>query len=187
MKSEFDRSAANAGRRRVLLGLGAIGAALAIPQQAYAAINPEPRNLRFYNLHTDESLDVTYWESGRYVNDALASVNNLMRDFRSGEVYPMDKRLLDFLHLVRTDVASDGVFEIISGYRSPKTNAKLRAKGRGVAKRSFHMKGMAIDVRLRGTRLSALRSVATGLQRGGVGYYQKSNFIHLDVGRARTW
>lgn len=187
MTTICDDADLSAGRRRVLLGIAAFGTTLALPTELLAARHDDPRYLQFYNLHTDESLKVTYWDRGRYIDTALAEINTLLRDFRTGEVHTIDARLLDFLHTVQRAFDSKDIFEIISGYRSAKTNATLRARSKGVAKRSFHMKGMAIDVRLRGRDLALLRNVATRLQRGGVGFYRKSNFVHLDVGRVRAW
>jgi uncharacterized protein YcbK (DUF882 family) len=145
------------------------------------------RNLSFRHLHTGEFLSVPYWEFGRYSPEALAEVDKFLRDFRTGEKTSMDVGLLEFLHQLRTALESHQPFEVISGYRSPKTNARLAAKSRGVAKRSYHLLGMAIDVRLPGRRLSDLRRAALGLCLGGVGYYGRSNFIHLDTGRVRFW
>ncbi|MEM7254303.1 MAG: DUF882 domain-containing protein [Pseudomonadota bacterium] len=180
-------NAFSASRRRALLGIGAVGAALTVPADALATISQKPRHLHLYNLHTDEALKLDYWADGDYIEDALDELNVLLRDFRTGDVYPIDRRVLDFLCIVQQTMNSRGVFEVISGYRSPKTNAKLRAQSKGVAKRSYHMRGMAIDVRLRDRELSQLRRTAMGLKLGGVGYYRKSNFVHLDIGRVRTW
>ena len=145
------------------------------------------RRLSFRHLHTGEFLSVPFWENGRYSPDALAQIDTLLRDFRTGEKTSMDVGLLEFLYRLRTVLESDQPFEIISGYRSPKTNASLAAKSRGVAKRSYHMQGMAIDVRLPGRFLGDLRRVALDLRLGGVGYYRRSNFSHLDTGRVRYW
>ena len=145
------------------------------------------RSLSFRHLHTGEFLSVPYWENGRYDPHALSKIDNLLRDFRTGEKTSMDVGLLDFLHRLRTRLASDQPFEVISGYRSPLTNARLAAKGGGVAKRSYHMQGRAIDVRLPGRRLHDLRRAALNLHLGGVGYYGRSNFIHVDTGRVRFW
>lgn len=173
-----------ASRRRliktaVLLPAGFAGSAL--------ALSTEPRRLRFVHTHTSEKLDVVYAESGSYLPDALAEINSLLRDFRSGEIYPIEPGLLDLLHAVRSRAANTRPFEIISAYRSPQTNEMLRQKGGGVAKRSLHMQGKAIDIRLPGTDTGQLRQAAMSLQAGGVGYYPKSDFIHVDTGRVRNW
>lgn len=171
-------------RRMLTLGLGlATGAAL--PLWASAAL-PE-RRLAFDHLHTGERIDVTYYAGGHYDDAALASINHLLRDFRSGEVFPIAPALLDQLNLVHVALGSDAPFQVISGFRSPATNAMLRRSGSGVAQRSLHMDGKAIDVRLADTRTAHLREVAAKLSLGGVGYYAKSDFIHLDIGRPRQW
>ncbi|WP_455365189.1 DUF882 domain-containing protein [Kaarinaea lacus] len=145
------------------------------------------RQLAFYNLHTGEKLTTTYWTDGNYLAAELRSINHLLRDHRSGEVQPIDKQLLDLLYALQQTVEKEGSYHIISGYRSPRTNARLRQQSSGVAKKSLHMLGKAIDVRLPGVDLKHLRQAALSLQLGGVGYYPKSNFVHLDTGRPRFW
>lgn len=166
------------------MGLAAAGSALASP--ALATIAP-PRNLTLVNLHTQETLNCCYWRAGAYLPDALADVAKVLRDHRTGEVHPIDPRLLDLLTQLSGRLGAGRPFEVISGYRSPETNAKLHAKSSGVATRSLHMDGKAIDVRLPGVPLTKLRDVALDLQAGGVGYYPTSNFVHVDVGRVRRW
>ena len=124
---------------------------------------------------------------GQNLVDALRQLDYLMRDFRSEEVLRMDTALLDFLHASQRRLGNDGTYEIISAYRSPTTNAMLRRRGGGVAKRSMHLQGRAIDVRLTGVNTRELRRAARELARGGVGYYAKSDFVHLDTGRVRWW
>lgn len=173
--------------RRSVLRLGAAACSL-VPAPVLARIPWQTeRSLAFYNLHTGEATLATYWADGRYLPSELAQINYLLRDFRSGEVKPIDVRLLDMLHTLRRKMDSREALHVISGYRSPKTNAKLAEAGRGVAKRSMHMRGMAIDIRLPGRPLADLRQAAKSLRLGGVGYYPKSNFIHVDVGRVRSW
>ena len=172
--------------RRTFLG-GATGLALATMPVAALARTGSARTLDFHNLHTGENVSATYWADGSYVDGALADIDKVLRDFRTGEVQPIDRSLLDLLHDLRDAAGSGDTFHVITGYRSPKTNQKLAAKSGGVAKKSLHMRGMAIDVRLPGTQLSHLKQAATALQRGGVGYYPKSDFIHVDVGRVRYW
>lgn len=181
-------------RRRVLTGLlGAAAAttAFAVTGPAHAAyprIPLSPGRLRFNNLHTGEVLDVTYREGGAYLPDALSEINTILRDHRTGDVHPMDPELMDLLtDLARAVDKPVGRFNIISGYRSPKTNAKLAAKSNGVAKKSYHMRGMAIDVSMDGVPLTDLHRAALALKRGGVGDYPKSGFIHVDTGRVRSW
>lgn len=147
----------------------------------------DARQLSFYHTHTRRSLDVVYYENGEYVASALDRINRFLKDFRTGEITEMNPQLLDFLHDVRSEFGSDSTFEVISAYRSPQTNEMLRANTSGVAKNSQHVKGNAIDVRLRGIRTVELRDTAIGMQRGGVGYYPKSDFVHMDTGPVRTW
>ena len=130
---------------------------------------------------------MTYRINGSYDRDALARVNHFLRDFRTGEVHEIDPGLLDILYEVYVAVGGSGVFEVISGYRSPETNEMLRKQRQGIASGSLHQKGLAIDVRLTGVDTEKLRDAALDLARGGVGYYRDSNFVHLDTGRVRRW
>jgi uncharacterized protein YcbK (DUF882 family) len=146
-----------------------------------------PRRVAIHNLHTDERVDALYFDDGRYVPDALAAVNHVMRDFRTGDVHFMDPQLLDLMHALSRKVESAQPFQIISGYRSPKTNAILHERSAGVAVNSFHMKGMATDIRLPDVSLAHLHKAALAMQGGGVGYYPESDFVHVDVGPVRMW
>ena len=146
-----------------------------------------PRKAAFHNLHTGEALEAVYYEDGKYVPDALSAVNKVLRDFRTGDVHPIDPKLLDLLHSLSARVERSEAFQVISGYRSPHTNEALRRSSTGVASKSLHMQGMAIDIRLADLDLARLHDAALGLQGGGVGYYPSSNFVHVDVGRVRSW
>jgi len=152
-----------------------------------------PRRLKFRHLHTLEELDVTYWAEGRYVWDGLMSVKKLLRDFRSGEEHPIDVRLLDILFTLQQQFGSTEPYRIISAFRSPVTNAALQdrsaqANGKSeVATKSMHMEGKAMDVRLNDVALTAYRDAALALKGGGVGWYPDSGFVHVDIGRVRTW
>jgi uncharacterized protein YcbK (DUF882 family) len=157
----------------------------AAPSTGFAAL-PE-RGLSFYHLHTNETLKTVYWAQGEYLPSSLAEIHHILRDFRTGEEHQIDRRLLDLLCELRIAVGSSSPFEIISGYRSPNTNAALRSKSTGVAENSLHLKGMAADIRLRDKSLAVLRKAALSLRAGGVGYYPASQFIHVDVGRVRSW
>ena len=174
--------------RRQFLGF-ALGAACAIgPLPALAAsFGAARRVLAFKDTHTNERLKAAYWENGNYQPEALAKIYHVLRDFRTGDVKEIDIRLLDLLYTLRLKLQTKAPFEIISAYRSPTTNAKLAAQNGGVAKKSLHMAGMAIDIRLADRRLTTLRDAASGLRVGGVGFYPKSNFVHVDVGRVRCW
>lgn len=176
------------GRRHFLRALGS-GLALASAAPAVLAKSAPAtvRQLEFHHLHTRERLATTYWTDGNYDRAALASINHLLRDFRTGEVYPIAQDLLDLLATVKAELATEAPFEVIGGYRSPKTNDMLRQRSSGVAKRSLHMQGKAIDVRIVDVPTKQLREAAADLRLGGVGYYAKSNFVHLDTGRPRFW
>lgn len=156
-------------------------------QIAPALIDMTPRIVALHNLHTGESLQAVYWEDGRYVPQAMAAVNKVLRDFRTGDEHMMDPALIDLLANLHSKVDGRGPFQVISGYRSPKTNAMLHEHSDGVASKSLHMQGMAIDIRLDGVALDHLHKAALDIGRGGVGDYPTSNFIHVDVGRVRQW
>jgi uncharacterized protein YcbK (DUF882 family) len=176
--------------RRSFLKVGTL--ALIASRKAFAAESgffadvPE-RALSFQNLHTGETLKTVYWAQGAYIPESLAAVNKLMRDHRSGEVFEMDRRLLDLLCELRMRMESTEHFELISGFRSPATNAALRNAGHGVAKNSLHTQGLAADIRIPRVKLASLREMAVSMKAGGVGYYPASQFVHVDVGRVRTW
>jgi uncharacterized protein YcbK (DUF882 family) len=138
-------------------------------------------------LHTPEVLDVVYRRGEQYLSDALAQVEVLLRDYRTGARHPIDPPLLDTLYEVAQRAGVDPVFSVISGYRSPDTNAMLHERSSGVASRSLHMEGRAIDVRLAHVDCADLAAQALEMKRGGVGYYRASDFVHLDTGRFRTW
>lgn len=175
-------------RRHLLRGmaLGLPTMLLLAPTLSPAAVR-SPRDLSFYHTHTDERCSVLYYENGRYLDDGLAEVNRFLRDFRTDEVHPIDPALLDILYTLKQATQSRGRFEVISAYRSPATNAMLRKASKGVAKKSLHMQGRAIDVRLSDLDVPKLHKAALALQGGGVGYYGKSRFVHLDTGRVRAW
>lgn len=162
-------------------------AGLSSTENTLPAIAQVERKLSLLNLHTGESLKATYWAEGQYQPDELTAINHVLRDHRTGDIYPMDKALLDLLTVLHHEVNGKQPFQVISGYRSPKTNALLNKKSNGVARKSLHMQGKAIDIRLPGCQLSDLRQVAIDCQTGGVGYYPKSDFIHVDTGRTRRW
>lgn len=157
-------------------------------QQTLPPADPAmPRRLSIYNVHTDEKVDAVYWEHGAYVTDALDAVNQVLRDFRTGEVRAIEPRLLDVLVDLHASAAATSPFQVISGYRSPQTNQMLREQSAEVAQRSFHIDGKAIDLYLDDIALPQLRAAAMDMSRGGVGYYPHSNFIHVDVGPVRHW
>lgn len=176
--------------RRALLGFGlsVTFATMIGGRGALAALpNTGDRKLGLYNTHTSEKLLATYWRDGRYDAGALKDINFILRDHRSGDVAPIDPKLLDLLVELHRRSGSSKAYQIISGYRSPKTNAVLAAASGGVAKHSLHMDGKAIDVRLGDIALKDLRDTAIAMKAGGVGYYPGSDFIHVDTGRVRRW
>ena len=175
--------------RRDFLGYSAAAfASLMTPARANTLRHDHgDKILNLYNIHTGESLRASYWADGQLQPDELFAINKIMRDHRSKEVTSMDLKLLDFMHAMQQSIGKSGHYEIISAYRSASSNAYLRNSSNGVAKRSLHMRGKAIDVRMTGVDLKHLRQAALRLHAGGVGYYPDSNFIHVDTGRPRFW
>jgi len=175
-------------RRAFLRTLGLALPAVALPGPGGRALAaPRPRSLTFRHTHTHERLCVIYHDGLGYRPAALDRIKRLLRDFRTEQIHPIDPALLDLLYALTVATPSQGCFEVISGYRSAATNAMLRRNSQGVAKRSLHMQGRAIDVRLSDLDTTALRKAALALKAGGVGYYRRSNFVHLDTGRPRSW
>lgn len=160
-----------------------------VATMSQGSVAADKRQLSFYHTHTGKQLDVVYRRDGEYIKAALDDINYFLSDFRTGDVVEIDPELLDLIYDVRASLGSDGTYEIISAYRSPKTNEMLRSgsASSGVASKSQHLLGKAIDVRLKGVRTVQLRDAAIRLQRGGVGYYEASDFVHMDTGRVRRW
>jgi uncharacterized protein YcbK (DUF882 family) len=175
-------------RRAFLKGTAVLTCAVSLPGLARAAQAPAAeRSLRLYNTHTGESLRRVYWAQGQFIPDALHDINKLLRDHRNDKIAEMDPKLIVLLNDVSDKFGDQKVLHIISGYRSPESNAKLAAASGGVAKHSMHMDGKAIDIRLPGANLAQLHKAAMGLRGGGVGYYPDSQFVHMDTGRVRYW
>jgi uncharacterized protein YcbK (DUF882 family) len=151
------------------------------------ATNPPEKAVALYNTHTGESLNAVYWVQGEYLPEALSAVDRVLRDHRTDEIKSIDPQLLDLLHAISDELACQHPFAIISAYRSPTTNAYLRFMRRGVAEHSLHMDGKAVDLRLPGWATDMVRRVAVELRMGGVGYYPRANFVHVDVGPVRYW
>lgn len=187
--TRVDASLGHRPSRRRLLTAGAVAVAapLLVFSRRSAASVASPRTLAFRHTHTGESLSIAFAQGERYVAEALERVNWLLRDFRNGAVQPIDPQLLEQLHAVARLTGSSAPFEVISGYRSPATNEALHRKSRGVATKSLHLEGRAIDVRLPDVPLEDLRDAALSLRAGGVGFYAESRFVHLDTGRVRRW
>jgi uncharacterized protein YcbK (DUF882 family) len=173
-------------RRHVLIA-GAAGMAALAPVGAAARVIGGEKVLRFHNIHTGENLSRVYWQDGQYLAGPLREINFLLRDWRAEQVIQMDLGVLDLLSDLHRLMDTTKPFDVISGYRSPHTNAMLRANSNGVAKKSLHMVGRAVDVNLPGRDLRKLQKAAMSLKRGGVGYYGKSQFVHVDTGRVRYW
>jgi uncharacterized protein YcbK (DUF882 family) len=176
--------------RRSFLAFG-LGAAAAMtvgagPLEAAVRAMPE-RRISLYNTHTGETLRTVYWAQGRYLAGSLAEIDHLLRDHRSGTRHRMDPRLLDLMVAVQARFGARGPLHIISGYRSPESNAWLAAQSDGVAHHSLHMEGRAVDIRLPGQSVTAVGRVARSYRVGGVGLYPGSNFVHIDTGRVRSW
>jgi len=175
-------------RRQFLCNSAFIGAGLLLPGAARASfMMPSERSLNLYNTHTGEALKSVFWAEGAFIPDALADINKILRDHRTNDVAAMDPQLLSLLNNITSLVSPGDTLHIISGYRSPLSNQALADQSNGVAKRSLHMEGKAIDIRIPGRDLSRLRDSALSLKSGGVGFYPKSQFVHVDTGRVRSW
>jgi len=181
--------------RRKLLRLGLVAGAAAGLGLSSSLVNAQglplapaaPRKVALHVLHTGEKLDALYYDKGAYVPDALHAVNHALRDFRTGDVHMIDPRLLDLLDAVSQRTGSRDPVQVICGYRSPKTNAMLHEHSEEVAAHSLHLKGQAMDIRLADAALPHLHDAALKLGAGGVGYYPRSDFVHIDVGPVRRW
>ena len=178
--------------RRDILKLGLVGTLGALmplfpSRNAYAISNYASWRISFRNAHTGESFSGVYRVGDKYLPEAFDRMNYVLRDFRTNEVFPMDPRVLDIVKVLQERTKTDGPVEVLSGYRSPKTNAMLNNASSGVAKNSFHMYGQAMDIRMPGHSTKRLRDTAKKLKAGGVGYYPRSNFVHVDTGKVRSW
>jgi uncharacterized protein YcbK (DUF882 family) len=175
------------GRRRVLM-IGLAGAATLLAAPVSAALpKAGARRLSFHHLHTGERLSIDYWVGGGYVPSALAALDHLLRDFRTGQQIDIDPKLFDLLYALRLRLKTVSPFQVISCYRSPATNAMLHRTTSGVSSHSLHMAGKAIDISLADRSIAELYRAARALKAGGVGYYPKSGFVHVDTGRVRHW
>ena len=186
-KKAEENSSIELSRRGFLTSIAGVAITLVAPSVIASAVAVRDRELSFYNTHTGEKLSATFWSDGKYLDDGIEEISWLLRDHRAGIASPMNPKLLDLLHQLQAKVERQGEFHVISGYRSPATNDMLNKSSSGVAKRSYHTLGKAIDVRLPGFDSRKLQKVAISLKGGGVGYYSSSNFVHLDVGRVRYW
>jgi uncharacterized protein YcbK (DUF882 family) len=175
-------------RRLFLKNLAVLGAGACLPAMSRDALaRPNKRSLSFYHTHTGESLSRVFWADGQYLPDALIDINKLLRDHRTNQVATIAPGLLSLLERIGALVGSGDTFHVISGYRSPETNQMLAAHSDGVARHSLHMDGKAIDIRIPGRDLTQVRDAALNLRSGGVGFYPGSQFVHVDIGRVRSW
>lgn len=175
-------------RRSFLKSSVALASAMSLPALAKTAqAAPGERTLRLYNTHTGETVRSVFWAEGQFIPDALQDINKVLRDHRNNKIAPIDPQLLVLLNEVSAKFGDNQLVHVISGYRSPESNAMLHAHSSGVAKRSMHMDGKAIDIRLPGKDLAQLRKAAMSMRAGGVGYYPSSQFVHMDTGRVRYW
>jgi uncharacterized protein YcbK (DUF882 family) len=170
-----------------LISLGVSSAPVFAASSRLILPNDDARSLKLKNLHTGEKISATYWEHGEYLVDGLAEIYFLMRDHRANQIAAMDLTLLDELHRIQQTLETQKEIYLVSGYRSPETNQKLRSNSEGVAKHSFHMQGRALDFRIPGISNTHLHKATRAVSDGGVGYYRRSGFIHLDTGRQRSW
>lgn len=170
--------------------LGAVAATFLPLTSAHAVarkiIYPD-RSLSFHNVHTGEMISTVYWSGGKYLGSSLNEINWILRDFRTSEIKTIDPRLLNVLYLLNGKLDTNKPIQVLSGFRSKKTNEMLRRTTEGVARRSFHMQGRAIDIRIPRIETETLHRAALRLGGGGVGFYPNSNFVHLDTGPVRTW
>lgn len=186
--SELRKDSTMNKRRSFLKSSAVLASALSLPALSKAAAAaPNERALRLYNTHTGESLRSIFWAEGQFIPDALQDINKLLRDHRNNKIAQMDPQLLVLLDRVSAQFGDQHVLHVISGYRSPETNAMLHEHSGGVAKHSMHMEGKAIDIRIPGQDLARLHKVAMAAHGGGVGYYPESQFVHMDTGRVRYW
>lgn len=177
--------------RRTLLGAFAAASVSAAPTfaNAFGLLRGagDIRRIRMYSGRTGERIDMIYWIEGEYVKEAVNEVNHFMRDWRTDSIKSIDLRTVDIMAAAHNLMDVDEPYMLLSGYRSPKTNAMLRSRSRGVAKNSLHVKGQAADLRLSSRSVSQMARAAAACQGGGVGKYSRSNFVHMDCGVVRTW
>ena len=177
-------------QRRAFLKSSILLAAPTLSIPAFAATAqaaPGERTLRLYNTHTGEKLSTVFWAEGQFIPDAMKDINKVLRDHRNNKVADMDPELMLMLTAVNEKMGNNKELHIISGYRSPESNAKMHANSNGVAKHSLHMEAKAIDIRIPGKDLKMLQRAAMSIKGGGVGYYPDSQFVHMDTGRLRSW
>ena len=177
-------------RRNLLAAFAATTAAAAPTFSAAAGFlrgAGDIRRIKMYSARTGESVDTIYWVEGDYIKEAVKEINHFMRDWRTGQVMNIDMRLVDIAAAAHNIMDASEPYLLLSGYRSPKTNAMLRSRSRGVARNSLHMKGQASDLRLSSRSVHQMSRAAQACAAGGVGTYARSNFVHMDCGQVRSW
>ncbi len=193
MKNEMEekefsiiKSTKEISRRDFLKGAaGMTLSGLLLPSNLFGG-NEDIRKIHIFNIHTGKSINAVYYENGAYVSDAIYEIYEVMEDYRRHEIREIDNNLIDLLHVIQK-YAGGLPIELLSGYRSPETNNELRRHRRGVAKHSYHVLGKAADIRIPKVPLHLLKRIAMHLRKGGVGYYPRSGFVHVDVGPVRHW
>ena len=175
------------GFLRLMLWAGLISYSSKSALAAIDYIAPEEKFLSLYNPYTKESFDGVYWRNEAYVAGALKNINHLMRDTRTDAIKPIDMDLLDLIFSISIKLNPQKPLHVICGYRTSKTNALLLKRNKSVAKNSYHMKGQAVDIHLPGLKTAVLRRAAYELKKGGIGYYPRHGFVHIDVGPVRYW
>lgn len=185
------KSSLNGLSRRALLGAFAATAVTAAPTFSNAAGflrgGGDVRRIALYSGRTGESINTIYWIEGEYIKEALKEINHFCRDWRTDQVKTIDTRTIDIAAAAHSLLDVNEPYMLLSGYRSPQTNAMLRSRSRGVAKNSLHMQGQAADLRLKSRSVNQMFKAASACKAGGVGRYSGSNFVHMDCGTVRTW
>lgn len=174
-------------RRGLIGGAAGLAAGIAGLTPEFAEAGPSERQLAIYNPRTRETVDCVYRVGNRYSRNNLRQINQIMRDWRTGDVTAIDPKVIDYLYSVKRWLGANGPIQLISGYRSPATNAKMARQNRGVARNSYHVKGMAMDIRIPGYSVRSIARAAEALKIGGVGRYTRSNFVHIDSADVRKW
>ena len=186
-ENKEENSCIELSRRNFLTTVAAAAITFVVPRAVASIVPAADRELSFYNTHTGEKLTAAFWSDGKYLDDGVEEISWLLRDHRTSTTNPIDTGLLDLLYQLQAKIEHQGEFHVISGYRSPATNEILHKSTSGVARRSYHTLGQAVDVRLPDFDTRQLRRAAVALKAGGVGYYPKSDFVHVDTGRVRYW
>jgi uncharacterized protein YcbK (DUF882 family) len=177
--------------RRGVLGVFAATAVVAAPtySNAFGLLkgSGDIRRIRMYSGRTGESMDTIYWIEGEYIKEVMKEINYFMRDWRSDDTHRMDMRMVDIMAAAHRLMDVSEPYMLLSGYRSPATNAMLRSRSKGVARNSLHMQGQAADLRLKSRSVGQMAKAAAACASGGVGKYSRSNFVHMDCGPVRSW